>query len=124
MPASARRAAAAVVLGTLVLLLLARWTIAGGLRQLPRAPTFAQRAETGIQITYGLLSLLVIVTRFRWHRWGPAVGVAWLVSLAATAWFSSMAWGPPMPLVGAVFATGALLLAWGILRVLGSDRAA
>jgi peptidoglycan/LPS O-acetylase OafA/YrhL len=119
----ARRRTVAVALALLLLLVLAWGTLWGGLHQLPRSTTLAQRTETGIQIACGLLSLLVALTHFRWRRWARAMGAAWGVSLAATAFTSAIAWGPPMPIVGAVFAAGALLLAWGMLRALGRARA-
>jgi hypothetical protein len=50
----------------------------GGLRQLPRATVPGQRVETGMQIASGVLSLLVVLTHYRWRRWGTAVGtVCW-----------------------------------------------
>ena len=102
----------------LLLVLLSWWTIAGGLRQLPRAHTLGQRAETVVQPAGGLLSLLVVLTSFRWRRWGRAIQAAWAGSLALMAGLSSLVWGPPMLLVGVVFAAGALALALGIIRAL------
>jgi len=114
-----RRRRAAVALALLLLLVLAWGTIWGGVRQLPRATGVVQRAETGIQLACGALSLLVALTRFRWRPWAPAIGTAWTITLAAAAFVSAIAWGPPMPAVGAVFAAVALLLAWGVRRALG-----
>jgi peptidoglycan/LPS O-acetylase OafA/YrhL len=122
MPDVTRRRTVAVALALLLLLVVAWGTLWGGLRQAPRATTLAQRAETGIQIACGLLSLLLAFTHFRWRRRARVIGAAWGASLAATAFTSAIAWGPPMPAVGALFAGGALLLAWGTLRALGQGR--
>lgn len=99
--------------------ILAWGTIAGGIGQLPRVATRGQGIETGLQLACGVLSVLVVLTRFRGHAWSHAVRVAWIVSLAATAGLSALVWGPPQPAVALVFVAGALVLAWGALHALG-----
>src|ERR1019366_5099181 len=107
-----------LVCATLFLITLAWGTISGGLRQIPRSLSLGQRVETGAQLVCGLLSLLTVITCFWWRRWGPRVRVVWAVSLAATAGFSSLVWGPPDLFVGLAFAAVALLMALAIIRLL------
>ena len=95
----------------LFLLWLAWQALAGGFRQLPRSRTIGQKAETMTQIECGLLSLLVMLTCFWKRRWAQPVRTIWSISLSATAGLSSLVWGPPMPLVGALFTAAALFVA-------------
>jgi len=103
---------------------LAWWTVAGGLRDLPQSHNLGQQVETAVRLACGVLSVLVVVTRFRWRRRSAAARVAWAISLAATGGLSPLVWGPPQPAVAALFAAVALLLAWGIVNALGRPRAA
>jgi quercetin dioxygenase-like cupin family protein len=93
-------------------------TLSGGLRQITRSHTLGQQVETAVQLGCGLLSVLSLLTCFRWRRWAPPVRAAWVISLAAAAGLSSLVWGPPLLIVALAFAAGALLLALGILRLL------
>ena len=116
-----------ILLGGAVLLLirLAWEALAGGLRQWPRSRTTGQKVETGVQLACGLLSVLTVLTCFRWRRWAAPVRTTWAASLAAAAGLSSLVWGPPMPVVGLLFALAALLAArailWGLRTGLGRD---
>ena len=108
----------------LVCLLVVAWaTLSGGFRQYPRSGTLGQRAETGVQIACGLLSLLTLLTAFRWRRWGPGIRAGWAISLAASAGLSSLFWGPPSVSVGLVFAAATLLLALAMLWLLRAGLA-
>ena len=107
-----------LVCATALLLALAWGSLSGGLRQLPRSHTLGQRVETAMQLAGGILSLLVVLTCFRWRRRAPAVRTAWAVSLAAAAGLSSLVWGPPLPLTGILFASGVLLAALAVSRAL------
>jgi hypothetical protein len=114
--AIARRAALG---GVLVVLTLVAWgAVWGGFRQMPRAETSGQRAETAVQIACGVLSVLTALTCFRWRRWAGAVRVAWAASLALGVGLSGLVWGPPMPwialLMGAGTLLAALLLIWAM----------
>jgi len=105
--------------GSLLLLVRLAWeAIAGGLRQLPRSRTVGQKVETVVQLECGLLSLLTVVTCFRWRRWAQPVRTAWSISLAAAAGLSSLVWGPRMPRLGLLFAAIALLVARTIIWAL------
>jgi hypothetical protein len=99
----------------LVLLLLFTWeALAGGFRQLPRARTLGQKIETFTQIECGLLTLLVVVTCFWQRRWSRPVRAIWGISLAAAAGLSALVWGPPMPLLGLLYAALSLLVALAV----------
>jgi hypothetical protein len=99
----------------LLLLLAVAWVaVSGGLRQLPRYRTIGQQVETVVQLACGLLSLLSMLTCFRWRRWHRPVLVTWTISLMTAAGLSSLVWGPPMPAIGLAFAAAALLFALAI----------
>lgn len=99
---------------TLLLIVVAWVALSGGIRQVPLSRTIGQRVETTVQLACGLLSLLSVLTCFRWRRWGPRILVAWAISLSLTAGLSSVVWGPPDLVVGLVFAVAALLVALAI----------
>ena len=109
---------------TLLLLVVAWVALSGGLHQIPRSRTLGQQAETTAQLACGLLSLLTVLTSFRWRRWGPAIRAAWAISLTAVAGLSSLVWGPPALMVGLVFAAVALLVAAAIVWMLREGLAA
>jgi hypothetical protein len=106
----------------LVLLALAWGALDGGVRQIPRSLTLGQRAETGVQLIAGALTLLVVLTTFVGRRWQVPVRAAWAAAVALAAGLSALVWGPPMPVIALLFAGGALLLAWGIHRLLQGDQ--
>jgi hypothetical protein len=94
----------------LFLFVLAWKAFSGSFRQMPRSHTVGQKVETVTQVGCGILSLLVVLTRF-WHRhWAPQMYTAWSISLASAAGLSSLVWGPPMPFIGVLFAVIALLI--------------
>jgi len=105
----------------LFLLMIAWWTIDGGLRQISHTSTFGQQVETIVQLACGLLSLLTIFTTFLWRKWALPVRAAWAISLVATASLSSLVWGPPMPFIalvfGAVALMAALIILWSLKRL-------
>ena len=102
----------------LFLIVLAWQSLSGGIEQISRSRTIGQQFETIVQLACGLLSLLTIVTCFRWHRWGRLIRYAWAISLTLTAGISSLVWGPPMIGVALAFSVIAVLLSLGIFRVL------
>ena len=109
----------------MLLLLAVAWAaLSGGLSQLPRSLTIGQQVETGMQLACGLLSLLSVLTCFRWRRWNRSVLVAWTISLMTAAGLSSLVWGPPMLSIGLAFGAGALLLALVIIWLLRVGLAA
>ncbi len=71
-----------------------------------------------MQFECGLLSLLVILTAFRWQRLAQTARIAWSITLVTAAGLSSFVWGPPMLFVGIVFVVIALLIARAVTWVL------
>ncbi len=110
-------------LAVLFLLVVAWQALTGGIAQLSRSHTLGQEFETAVQIACGVLSLLVVLTRFWWRRWGRAVRTAWTATLMTAAGVSSLVWGAPSVAVGGVFAGVALLLALGTVWLLGAGNA-
>ena len=108
----------------LLLLGFAWWTLTDGLRNVRQAMTMGQQLETAIRFACGLLSIAVVVTRFRGRRLGRPVRITWVVALTATVGMSALVWGPPMPHIALLFMAVALLVAWVILRALGPALAA
>jgi len=99
------------VCSVLMLLTLAWWTIAGGLRQFPQAITYGQQIETIVQLSCGVLSVLTLVTCFKWKKRARPVRNVWTATLVVTAGLSALVWGPPMPFIALTFGGIALLLA-------------
>lgn len=108
---------------TLLLLAMTWMVLSGAIHQWPRSRTGGQRVETAVQLACGLLSLLTVLTSFRWRRWGPGVRSAWAVSLTAVAGLSSIVWGPPSLAAGFVLAAVALLVALAIIWLLRAGLA-
>ena len=106
---------AAVVL----LLALAWWTIAGGLRNLTHTSSLGQWVETAIQLGCGLLGVALVVTRFWGRHLAKPVRFAWFITLAAWVGLSALVWGPPQLHIALLFATVALLVAWVLVWALG-----
>lgn len=96
---------------SLLLTLLAWMAISGVIQQHPHANTIGQQIETIVQFICGVLSLLTVITCYRWRRWSPLIQRSWALSLILTAGLSSLAWGPPMPLTALLLAGIALLFA-------------
>lgn len=102
----------------LFLAVLAWWALNGGILQFPRAQTFAQQAETIIQLSCGLLSMLVVITSFRLRRYAKWVRISWGISFVLIGSLSPLVWGPPMPLISLIFAAMALLVTWIVIWAL------
>lgn len=115
-----------VLLGIAILLLLTlTWTgLVGGPKQLPEARNAGQMVETIVQILYGILSLLLIVTVF-WHRsWSPAIRGSWAVGMTMVAGLSSVVWGGSGWWIGLLAAGAGLLMALVILWLLRAGTGA
>jgi len=97
---------------------LAWGALSGAVRQFSRSATVGQEVETAVQFACGVLSALVVLTCFWWRPWAPAVRAVWAVALAAAVGLSALVWGPPMPLIGLVFAGGGLAVALGVIWTL------
>ncbi len=103
----------------LLLLALAWWTIAGGLRNLTHTTSIGQWVETVIQLACGLLGVVLVVTRFWSRSLARPVRLAWGATLAAWAGLSALVWGPPRLHVALLFVVIALLMAWVLVWALG-----
>jgi hypothetical protein len=108
----------------LLLLGLSWWAITDGLRNLHQARTTGQVTETAIRLACGLLSIAVVVTRFRWRALARSVRIAWVVTLVLWVGLSPLVWGPPMPQVALLFGVVALVVASAIVWALGPAPAA
>jgi hypothetical protein len=115
-----------VLLAVAVLLLVGlSWTgLSGGLHQVPQSHRLGERIQTVAQLAYGLLSLLSIVTTFRWRRWAPAVLVCWAISVMTAGGFASVVWGGTTLAIGLLSAAATLLIALAIIWLLHTGLAA
>lgn len=102
----------------LFLAIFAWWAIEGSTRQWYHSETVGQQIETVVQFCSGILSLLIILTLFRWQDSARPIRLAWLISFVGIAALSALVWGPPMPLVSLGFASVSFLIAWGILLMI------
>jgi len=102
----------------LFLTIFAWWAIEGSIRQWYHSETLGQQIETVLQFCSGILSLLIILTLFRWQNSARPIRLAWIFSFVGIAALSSLVWGPPMPLVSLAFASVSFLIAWGILLMI------
>ena len=108
-----------VLIGTILLLLALAWAlISGGLNQISRSQAIGQAIETIVQIACGLLSLLIVINCFYWQKLRRSIRLVWLISFIMTAGISSVVWGPPMLIVGVIFAALAFLVARAIIWLL------
>jgi hypothetical protein len=108
-----------ILISTMLLLLVLAWiSLKGGFGQLARSLTIGQKVETTVQIIFGILCLLNVVTCFYWQNLRRPIRSAWTISLTMTAGMSSVAWGPPMITIGVVFAAVAFFVAIGIIKLL------
>jgi hypothetical protein len=107
----------------LLLVALGWWALAGAIRQFPVSFTSGQRIETAVQFLAGVLTLLVLLTRFVLTAWTRPVRFAWATSLVVTAGLSALVWGPPMPLIALLSSGVAALVAWVVLLALRTAAA-
>jgi hypothetical protein len=108
----------------LLLLMGLAWTgLSGGLHQIPQSHTRGERVQTAAQLAYGLLSLLSILTSFRYRRWAPLVLACWAISVTVAAGFASVVWGGTTLTIGLLSAAASLLIALAILGLLRAGLA-
>jgi hypothetical protein len=109
----------------LLLLLGLAWTgLSGGVHQIPQSHTPGQWIQTIAQLSYGILSLLSVLTSFRGHRWAPLVLTCWVVSVTIAAGFAAVVWGRTTLGVGVASAGASLLVALAIVWLLRAGLAA
>jgi hypothetical protein len=106
-------------LAVVFLLSFAWWAVSNGLRGLERVSTLGQTLETVIQLSCGVLSVGVALTRFRWRPASRWVRIGWMVTLAGTVGLSALVWGPPMLHIALLFVVVSLLMASAVVWALG-----
>ena len=109
----------------LLLLLALTWTgVSGGLHQLPEAQSSGQKAQSLLQLAYGVLALSCVLTTFWGRRWGSLVQVGWALSVTLAAGFASVVWGGTTLGIGLLSGGAALLIAVATLWLLRLGLAA
>ncbi len=109
-----------VLLVVAVLLLLGlAWTgLHGGIDQLSGIHTTGQTIQTALQLVYGALAVLSIVTVFWAPRWNRAILACWTIALAFASGLGATAWGGTSTLIGVVSGGAAGLVGAGIAWLL------
>jgi hypothetical protein len=103
----------------IVLLLVLAWTgINGGIHQLSTTATTGQTIQTALQLLYGALSVLSIVTVYWGRRWNRLVLACWTISLALAGGLGATEWGGATLRIGIVSAAAAGLVGVGIAWLL------
>jgi hypothetical protein len=103
----------------MVLLLVLAWTgINGGIHQLSTTATTGQTIQTSLQLLYGALSVLSIVTVYWARRWNRPVLACWTISLALAGGLGATEWGGASLRIGIVSAAAAGLVGAGIAWLL------
>ena len=106
--------------GAAVLLLLAlTWLgVSGGIRQIPRSHTPGELIQSVAQLSYGVFSLLGVLTRFRPDRRGRLVLGCWVASMAVAGGFAPVVWGGATVGTGLLSGGAVVLVALGIVWLL------
>jgi hypothetical protein len=103
----------------IVLLLVLAWTgINGGIHQLSTTATTGQTIQTALQLLYGALSVLSIVTVYWARRWNRPVLACWTISLALAGGLGATEWGDASLRIGIVSGAAAGLVGAGIAWLL------
>jgi hypothetical protein len=103
----------------MVLLLVLAWTgISGGIHQLTTTATTGQTIQTALQLLYGALSVLSIVTVYWGRRWNRPVLACWTISLALAGGLGATEWGGASLRIGIVSGAAAGLVGAGIAWLL------
>lgn len=97
-----------------ILLCLAWVGLSGGLRQIPQSATVGQRAQSIAQVTYGGLSVLMVIGVLWRRRWAP-IQVCWTASTTVAGGLAPVVWGGSGLAVGLLAAGATLLIALGIV---------
>jgi hypothetical protein len=109
----------ALFIVAILLLLVLAWTgINGGIQQLSTTATTGQTIQTALQLLYGALSVLSIVTVYWARRWNRPVLACWTISLALAGGLGATEWGGASPFVGIVSGAAAGLVGAGIAWLL------
>jgi len=111
--------------GAAVLLLLAlTWLgVSGGIRQIPQSHTPGELIQSVAQLSYGVFSLLGVLTRLRPDRWGRLVLGCWVASMTVAGGFAPVVWGGASVGTGLVSGAAVVLVALGIVWLLRAGLA-
>ena len=103
----------------IALILVLGWTgINGGVQQLSRTANTGQTIQTVLQLAYGALSVLSVVTLFWAQRWNRPVLVCWTITLALAGGLGAYAWGGTSVAIGVGSGLAAGLVGAGIAWLL------
>jgi hypothetical protein len=103
----------------MVLMLVLAWTgINGGIHQLSTTATTGQTIQTALQLLYGALSVLSIVTVYWGRRWNRPVLACWTISLALAGGLGATEWGGASLRIGIISGAAAGLVGAGIAWLL------
>jgi hypothetical protein len=103
----------------IALLLVLAWTgINGGIHQLSTTATTGQTIQTALQLLYGALSVLSIVTVYWARRWNRPLLACWTISLALAGGLGATEWGGASLRIGIVSGAAAGLVGAGIAWLL------
>lgn len=111
-----RRTFAAVA--AVLLLALTWFGVSDGVQQLPESHTPAEWIQSVAQLSYGVLSLLYLLTSVRTGRGTRLILWAWVVSLAIAAGLAPVVWGQASVKIGLASAAIVVLVAFGIVWLL------
>lgn len=109
------------VVAVLLLLALAFTGISGGVQQLEQWSTMAQRVQSVSQIVYGVAALLILITRFTWHRLRRAAELGFIVGAVMAASLATVVWGGESIGTGVLTGIAALAIAWTIVWMFRSS---
>ena len=103
----------------MLLLLALTWLgVSGGIRQIPRSNTPGELIQSVAQLSYGVFSLLGVLTRFRPDRRGRLVLGCWVASMAVAGGFAPVVWGGATVGTGLLSGGAVVLVALGIVWLL------
>ena len=92
--------------------------ITGGIREIPQGNTAGQAIQSWTQLGYGILSVTVLVTAFLFRDVARSVRLTWLVVITVSGGMAPVVWGESNIFVGLLGAAFAVLVGWGILKLL------
>ncbi len=113
-----------VAVAILLLLLLTWLGVYGGVHQIPQSHTLGRGIQTVAQLSYGVLSILAVLTGYRKGRWGRLILGGWVVSITIAGGLAPVVWGGASVGIGLVSAAAVVALALGIVWLLRAGLAA
>jgi hypothetical protein len=103
----------------LLFLFLAWMGLSGAFTQFSNETlTTGQLLQTSMQLAFGVLSLVSLVTWFWARRWSRPVLIGWSLSLGLAGGLAPVVWGQSSVLSGVVAGVASVLVALGIIWLL------